>query len=56
MDYIVEKSRVVTIEVEKPIAYIEHKPTKSRLSVYIPIGWFKRFMLRFCFGIEYIKE
>lgn len=43
------------IKVEKPVAYIEHKATKSRIPVYIPISWFKRFMLRFCFGLEYNK-
>lgn len=44
-----------SIKVEKPVAYLEHKPTKSRLPAYIPISRFKRFMLHFCFGLEYNK-
>lgn len=44
------------IQVEKPVAYLVHKATKSILPVYTPIGWFKRFMLRFCFGLKYNKE
>lgn len=45
-----------TIKVVKPIGYIEHKPTKSRIGVYQPIGWFRRLMLRLCFGLKYHKE
>lgn len=44
-----------TIVVDHPIGWLEHKPTDTRIGVYKPIGWFKRLMLRWCFGFEYIK-
>lgn len=43
------------IKATKPIGYIEHKPTHTNISVYETIGWFKRMMLRLCFGLEYHK-
>lgn len=41
---------------EKPIGYLEHKPTHSNIAVYKPIGWFKQLMIRWCFGFEYKEE
>ena len=49
------KTTEVTIKVENPVAYLEHKTTKIRVPVYAPIGWFKRFMLRIWFGLKYNK-
>lgn len=43
------------IKVVEPIGYIVHKPTKSTFGVYHPIGWFRKMMLRLCFGLEYRK-
>lgn len=43
------------IKVVEPIGYIVHKPTESAFGVYHPIGWFKKMMLRLCFGLEYRK-
>ena len=40
---------------EKPIAHLVHKQTNTCLSVYSKIGWFKRLMLRLCFGLKYEK-
>lgn len=40
---------------EKPIGYLVHKPTHSSIAVFTPIGWFKRLMIRWCFGLEYNK-
>jgi len=40
----------------KPIGYLEHEETKTRISVFKRIGWFHRCMLRWCFGVKYTKE
>lgn len=42
-------------KIEKPviIAHLIHEPTKTVIPVYKPIGWFKRFMIRCCFGLKY---
>lgn len=43
------------IEIPKAIGYLSHKPTHSQISVYHHIGWFKRIMIKVCFGLEYEK-
>lgn len=40
----------------KPIGYLEHEESKTRISVFKHIGWFHRCMLRWCFGVKYNKE
>lgn len=40
---------------ESPIGWIVHEPTKTQFSVYKPIGWFKRKMIEWCFGLKYKK-
>ena len=40
---------------QEPIGYFDYKPTHYRINVYDKIGWFKRVMIKFCFGLEYIK-
>lgn len=40
----------------KPIGYLEHEESMSRIPVFKRIGWFHRRMLRWCFGVKYIKE
>ena len=40
----------------KPIGYLEHEETKTRIPVFKRIGWFHRCMLRWCFGVKYTKE
>ena len=43
-------------ELPKPIGYLEHEESKTRIPVFKRIGWFHRCMLRWCFGVKYIKE
>ena len=40
----------------KPIGYLEHEESKTRIPVFKYIGWFRRCMLRWCFGVKYNKE
>ena len=40
----------------KPIGYLEHEESKTRIPVFKRIGWFHRCMLRWCFGLKYITE
>jgi len=40
----------------KPIGYLEHEESKTRIPVFKHIGWFRRCMLRWCFGVKYNKE
>ena len=40
----------------KPIGYLEHEESKTRIPVFKRIGWFHQCMLRWCFGVKYIKE
>lgn len=44
------------IAVPSVYGHLEHEPTKVRFSVYSKIGWFKRLMLRWCFGLRYVKH
>lgn len=46
---------VATIKVTVPIGYLRHEPTGYSLAVYKPISRFKRFMLRWCFGLKFEK-
>lgn len=39
----------------KRIAYLIHPPTGYNVAVYEPIGWFKRMMIKWCFGLKYEK-
>lgn len=41
------------IEQPKIVGHIIHEPTKTVVAVYKPIGRFKRFMIRLCFGLKY---
>lgn len=43
------------INIKKPVAYLLHEATKSQIPVYKKINRFQRFMIRICFGLEYIK-
>lgn len=40
----------------QPIGRLEHNPTGYSLAVYKPISRFKRIMLRWCFGLKYVKN
>lgn len=43
------------INIEKPVAYLQHVPTRTQISVYKKINRFQRFMIRICFGFKYIE-
>lgn len=38
-----------------PIAYLVHEPTMTSISVYKPINWFQRVMIKWFFGLKYKK-
>ena len=46
----------MNIKIDKPIGYFYHKPTKVNIAVYKPINWFRRMMIKMCFGLEYKEE
>lgn len=39
----------------EPIGRLIHEPTRYSLAVYKPISRFKALMLRWCFGVKYMK-
>ena len=44
-----------SIKLLVPVAYLYCPYLRVEISVYKPVGWFKRLMLRWCFGLEYRK-
>lgn len=42
-------------EMPKAIGYLSHKPTHNQIAIYHHIGWFKRIMIKVCFGLVYEK-
>lgn len=51
-----EKCNSARITVPTVYGHLKHDPTKYQISVYSRIGWFKRLMLRWCFGLRYVKH
>ena len=43
------------IEQPKVFGFLIHEETKTKIAVYKPIGWFKRAMIKWCFGLKYEK-
>lgn len=43
------------IKMQEPVGYLTHNPTRTQISVYKPISWFKAFMLEWCFDLKYEK-
>lgn len=43
------------IKMQEPVGYLIHNPTRTQISVYKPISWFKAFMLEWCFDLKYEK-
>lgn len=41
------------IELPQPIGYLYADYAQKAIAVFEPIGWFKRLMLRWCFGLKY---
>ena len=44
------------VQIPKPIGNLEHEESKTRIPVFKRICWFRRCMLRWCFGLKYNKE
>lgn len=44
---------VYNVKLDASVGYLVHEPTRSRISVYKPMGWFKRKMIAWCFGLKY---
>ena len=44
-----------SIHVPKVYGALYHPYTQVSWSVYKPMGWFKRMILKWCFGLEYKK-
>ena len=42
-------------KIEEPIGYLVHEPTHTHIADFTKIGWFKRTMIKWCFGLEYIN-
>ena len=38
-----------------PVGFLRHEPTHVNISVYEKIGWFKRLMINWCFGLKYYE-
>lgn len=41
------------IEQPKVFGFLIHEATNTKIAVYKPIGWFKLFMIKLCFGLKY---
>lgn len=49
------KTESVKFDYRKPVEYFEYKPCNMRISVYSKIRLFKRIMIRYFFGLKYVK-
>ena len=49
------KTESIKFEYPKPIGYLEYKPCNMRISVYSKMGLFKRVMIKYFFGLKYVK-
>jgi len=43
------------VKCDNPIGCLVHEPTRTRISVYKPMGWFRRKLIELCFGFKYEK-
>ena len=41
------------VHIPESIGYLRHEETNTTISVYAPISFFKRLMLKWCFGLKY---
>ena len=53
---VTQKCDSARIAVPTVYGHLEHEPTKYHISVYSKIGWFQHLMLRWCFGLRYVKH
>ena len=44
-----------TINIKKPVAFLQNEALETRIAVYKKINLFQRFMMRICFGLKYMK-
>ncbi len=44
-----------TINIKKPVAFLQNEALETRIAVYKNINLFQRFMMRICFGLKYMK-
>ena len=40
----------------KAVGYLVHEPTHTRICVFKRIDPFRRFMIRLCFDLKYVKQ
>lgn len=45
----------IKFETKEPIGYLKSEETRARIAVFSKISLFKRLMMRWCFGLKYIK-
>ena len=45
----------IKFETKEPIGYIQSKETMTKIAVYSKFSLFKRLMIKWCFGLKYIK-
>ena len=43
------------IKVPKPLGYLYHEPTGTKIAVFSKIGKLQRVMIKYFFGLKYIK-
>ena len=41
--------------IKVPVGFLRHEPTQVNIFVYKKIGWFKRLMIDWCFGLKYYE-
>ena len=46
----------IVLDKPKSIGYLYHEATQSTIPVYHKINSFQRLMLKWCFGLKYIKN
>ncbi len=51
-----EDKNYAHIEQPKVIAHLVHEPTKTVVSIYKPMNWFQRWMIKWCFGLKYVND
>ena len=45
----------ISIKASEPIGFLSNESIHARIAVYSKISLFKRFMIKWCFGLEYTK-
>lgn len=55
--FFVKNGAILNGEIDQkvPVGFLRHEPTQVNISVYKKIGWFKRLMIDWCFGLKYYE-